>query len=193
MGRLLLSAAMLLLFAAGTGNADSPGHVPEPAGLWQGALHGYTPNTVAGATVVDTAQLEKLVSNKAPVMIDVADADKKPASMPATALWMPAHRSIPGAVWLPGAGSGTSDPAFVEAFKSRIADLTGGDKAKTIVAFCHPDCWGSWNAAKRLAQLGYSAVYWYPEGMEGWQAVHDTNFVKADPGWTASIKAQAER
>ena len=192
MVRLILSLALLLL-VAGVGRSESPGHVPEPAGLWQGTLHGYTPNTVAGAVVVDTAQFEKLVADKQPVMIDVADADKKPENMPATALWLPAHRSIPGAVWMPGAGSGTSDPAFAGAFERRIAGLTGGDKAKAIVAFCHPDCWGSWNAAKRLAALGYSRVYWYPEGMEGWQAVHDTVIVKADPDWAASMKAEAGR
>ena len=183
----------LLLLAAGSVRADSPGHVPEPAGLWQGALHGYTPNTVAGAVVVDTTAFEKLVADKKPVVIDVADADKKPENMPAAALWKPAHRSIPGSVWLPGAGSGTSGPAFAEAFERRIAGLTGGDKAKTIVAFCHPDCWGSWNAAKRLASLGYSAVYWYPEGMEGWQSVHDTVIVKADSEWAASMTAGGER
>ena len=27
----------------------------------------------------------------------------------------------------------------------------------------------SWNAAKRLAALGYTAVYWYPEGTTGWE------------------------
>lgn len=185
--------AVLFLMSAGVARADSPGHVPEPAGLWQGALHGYTPNTVAGAVVVDTAALEKLVADKKPVLIDVASADKKPENMPATALWFPNHRSVPGAVWMPGAGSGTSDKTFATAFERRIADLTGGDKTKAIVAFCHPECWGSWNAAKRLAGLGYTAVYWYPEGMEGWQAAHETAVVKADSEWTASMSGGGER
>jgi PQQ-dependent catabolism-associated CXXCW motif protein len=194
MTRLFLPFAFtLFLCAAGFAQADSPGHVPEPAGLWQGPLHGYTPNTVAGAKVASTAQVEELVASKTPLLIDVADPDKKPEGMPATALWMPAHRSIPGAIWLTAAGSGTSAPAFAEAFQSRIATLTGDDKAKVIITFCHPDCWASWNAAKRLADLGYSAVYWYPKGMEGWQAVHDTVFVKADSIWAASRKAQVER
>ena len=37
-----------------------------------------------------------------------------------------------------------------------------GDKDKPIVTFCHPERWGSWNTAKRLTQLGYTHVYWYP-------------------------------
>lgn len=174
-------AAALFLIAA------TPGQVPEPAGLWQGAMHGYTPNTVAGATVIDTAALSALLATKPPVMVDVAEGDKKPASMAATALWMPAHRSIPGGVWLPGAGSGSSGGAFVEAFKARVAALTGSDRARPIVAFCHPECWGSWNAAKRLVGLGYTKVFWYPEGMEGWQAQHDTTIVKADPQWVEAV------
>ena len=165
----------------------TPGQVPEPTGLWQGAMHGYTPNTVAGATVLDTAALTKLLSETPPVLVDVADADKKPAGMAATTLWMPAHRSIPGAVWLPGAGSGSGEAPFVDAFKARVAALTNDNKARSIVAFCHPECWGSWNAAKRLAALGYTKVYWYPDGMEGWQAAHDTTIVKADPQWIGSI------
>lgn len=170
-----LAAALLLIGA-------TPGHVPEPASLYEGPMHGYTPSTLKGATVLDDAGLAAVLA-KHPLLVDVAEADRKPANMPATALWMPAHRSIPGAVWLPGAGSGSTDPAFVAAFKARFAALTGGDSAKPIVAFCHPECWGSWNAAKRLVLLGYSHVYWYPEGMEGWQAKHETAVVKADPAW----------
>ncbi len=166
--------------------SETPGHVPEPKGLWQGPMHGYTPNTVKGASVIDTAALIKLVAEKKAVLLDVALADKKPPSMSPTAPWMPAHRSIPGAVWMPGAGSGSPDPKFSEAFRNRLRDLTGGDLVHPVVTFCHPDCWGSWNAAKRLAGLGYSAVYWYPEGIEGWQqADHDPATVKADPVWAA--------
>jgi rhodanese-related sulfurtransferase len=28
----------------------------------------------------------------------------------------------------------------------------------------------SWNLAKRLAALGYTRVYWYPDGTTGWEA-----------------------
>ena len=28
----------------------------------------------------------------------------------------------------------------------------------------------SWNAAKRALSYGYSRVYWYPEGTDGWAA-----------------------
>lgn len=169
----------LLLLAA------SPGQVPEPEGLWQGPMRGYTPNTVAGASVVNTVGLAGLLSEAQPVLLDVGPADKKPPSMSPAVPWLPVHRSIPGAVWLPGAGGGSADPAFADAFKSRIAALTGGDAARAVVTFCHPECWGSWNAAKRLVGLGYAKVYWYPEGIEGWQIEHELTAVKADPVWAA--------
>jgi PQQ-dependent catabolism-associated CXXCW motif protein len=187
MRRLALIAFGVALVSAGL--AQTPGHVPEPAGLWQGPMHGYTPNTVEGAKVIDTAALANLLADKEPLLLDVALADKKPPSMSPATPWMPAHRSIPGAIWMPGAGGGGLDPKFSDAFRDRLGDLTGGDLAYPIVTFCHPDCWGSWNAAKRLARLGYSRVYWYPEGIEGWQVDHDSATVKADPTWAAADPA----
>jgi PQQ-dependent catabolism-associated CXXCW motif protein len=170
----------LLLIAA------SPGNVPEPDGLWQGPMGGYTPNTVKGGSVLDTAALATVIAETNPVLLDVGPADRKPPSMSPLAVWLPAHRSIPGAVWMPGAGDGTSDPAFAAVFQSRIAELTGGDPGRPVVTFCHPDCWGSWNAAIRLVGLGYVHVYWYPDGLEGWQIDHELANVKADPGWAAA-------
>ena len=185
MRRLLqtLAPALAALFLV----AATPGQVPEPAGLWQGPLHGYTPNTLQGAEVIDATRLAALLAAaRRPVLLDVAEADRKPANLPKTALWLPTHRSIPGTVWLPGAGQGTDDATFRDSFRKRVVELTGGDRAAPIVTFCHPECWGSWNAAKRLVGLGYEHVFWYPDGMEGWQAAHDTAAVKADPQWTES-------
>jgi PQQ-dependent catabolism-associated CXXCW motif protein len=163
--------------------AATPGQVPEPDGLWQGPMRGYTPNTVAGGTVLDTPALAKLLEAEKPVLIDVALVEVKPPSMAPGTPWLPVHRTIPGAIWLPGAGS--ADPQFAERFKSRLAELTSGDMGRAVVTFCHPECWGSWNAAKRLVGLGYAHVYWYPDGMEGWQADHDVAAVEADPAWAA--------
>ena len=40
----------------------------------------------------------------------------------------------------------------------KALDEADGDKAKAVVTFCRPDCWGSWNAGKRLVRAGYTAV-----------------------------------
>ncbi len=84
--------------------ADSPVNVPEPAGLYEGPQHGYTPPTLKGATVLDLAAFDRLLAENKPVLIDVGLADHKPANLPPTAIWRPTHRSIPGEVWLPAAG-----------------------------------------------------------------------------------------
>lgn len=177
--------------AAEVPSAVAPGHVPEPAGLYQGAMHGYTPNTVTGGTVIDTAGLAKLVEQKHPLLLDVAEKDRKPPSMGKDTPWFPIHRTIPGAVFLQGGGSGTEDPAYARAFEARVDALAGGDKDKPIVTFCHPDCWGSYNAAKRLIGLGFKHVYWDREGVEGWQAEHPTRAIKPDTTWVASLPADA--
>ena len=168
-------------------SAVAPGHVPEPQSLYMGAMHGYTPNTIKGGAVVDTAALAGMIESAHPLLLDVAEKDRKPPSMGAGMVWAPTHRTIPGAVFLQGGGNGTDDKAYADAFKIRAAALTGGDLAKPIVTFCHPDCWGSYNAARRLVGLGYTHVLWYRDGVEGWQAGHDTKGVKPDPSWVASL------
>ena len=181
-----LVALGLMLGAAGP--ADSPVNVPEPEGLYTGPPHGYTPATLKGATVLNLKGLEGLSPEK-PVLLDVVLADRTPAGFPAGRPWLPTHRSLPGAVWLPGAGGAPLEPAQEEAFLARVAALTGGNKAKPVVTFCRPECWGSWNAGKRLVAAGYSRVYWFPTGVEGWQDDHDTAAVKPDPQWVAASGA----
>ena len=126
-----------------------------------------------------------------PVLIDVVLADRRPEGLPADRPWLPTHRSLPGAVWMPGAGGAPLAPEKEEAFLRRVAELTGGDRAKPVVTFCRPECWGSWNAGKRLVAAGYSRVHWFPPGVEGWQDDHDTAVAKPDPAWTHADSARA--
>lgn len=183
-------AASLALMAAGP--ADSPVNVPEPDGLWTGPPRGYTPATLEGATVVDLDGLDRLLAEEKPVLVDLASADRRPSGFPGDRPWLPTHRSIPGSVWMPGAGEAPLDPRAEAAFSARIAALTGGDKARPVVTFCRPECWGSWNAGKRLVWQGYSRIHWFPEGVEGWQDRHGTTPIKADPDWEARPKADAK-
>ena len=194
----LFLAAILALGAAPCASfadtpASSPGHVPEPEGLYKGAMHGYVPTTLKGGTVLDTARLAALLDKEHPLLVDVAERDRKPPSMAKDMPWLPRHSSIPGAVWLQGAGTGTDSKAFEAAYGARMASLTRGDPARLVVVFCHPDCWGSYNAAKRLVGLGYTHVYWYPEGMEGWQSDHETAVIKPDATWVASLPQDLTR
>ncbi len=183
-------AALALLAAAGP--ADSPVGVPEPDGLWTGPQRGYTPATLTGATVLDAGRLAALLPDK-PVLLDVVLADRKPANFPPDRPWLPTHRSLPGAVWMPGAGVAPLSPEREAVFLRRVAELTGGDRTRPVVTFCRPECWGSWNAGRRLVLAGYSRVYWFPEGVEGWQDDHETAVAKPDPAWAALTPPEAER
>ena len=169
--------AMLLCVAC----ADSPPQpVSEPAGFWTGPMQGVVPASIAGGRVVDTQQLAALMQSR-PVLVDVAMPIRRPDTIPEGTWVPPPHHTLPGSVWLPGVGKGVVTPVVDMWYRARLQALTGGDLAKPIVVFCHPKCWGSWNAAKRAIQYGYTAVHWYPDGVEGWQdAGQSTTVVLAE-------------
>jgi PQQ-dependent catabolism-associated CXXCW motif protein len=184
-----LSALMTALLLAIQSSTAVMAQAPEPEGFWNGPMQSPTPSTLAGAVVVDTQKLAELIAQEKPLLIDVSKADVQPSNLARKDIpWMPAHKSIPGAMWMPGGGSGDASLAFAKAFQTRIAALTANDLDKPIVVFCHPECWGSWNAAKRLVGLGYRRVYWYPGGIEGWQSAHSTREVIEDAAWSKASR-----
>lgn len=185
------SVVALAALLGAAGPATSPLDVREPEGLYAGSQQGYTPRSLHGASVVDLATVERLVSQNA-ILIDVALADRKPAGLPQTTLWLPTHRTIPGAVWMPNAGAVPLTPEQEDAFLRRVAELSGGDRTRAIVTFCKPDCWGSWNAGKRLVAAGYRSVHWFPLGLDAWQEAHETVAARPDPAW-AQVAATGDR
>ncbi|MBV9756280.1 MAG: hypothetical protein JO047_04440, partial [Alphaproteobacteria bacterium] len=106
-------------------------------------------------------------------LVDVAEVPRRPATLAAGAPWLPPeHRDIPGSVWIPGAGRNPVPPELERYFRERVAALTAGAADRPIVLYCHPNCWGSWIAARRAQAYGYRNVFWYPDGIEGWQDAH---------------------
>src|SRR5262245_15183033 len=179
-----VKAAIILgtaLFPA-VASVGSAADVQEPRGLWIGPMYGQTPKTLGGAMVVDLAAVEALMAEK-PLLLDVGPAGRKPENLPSDRLWLPTHRSIPNAVWMPGAGAAPLDAAREQLFYDRISELVHGNKAKPIVVFCRSDCWGGWNAGKRLVTKGYTSIRWFPAGIDGWQDQHETAEVKPDSDW----------
>ena len=164
--RACVAALLGLAVMTAAAGQDAP---PEPAGYWQGPLLGKVPATIAGGTVIGTDTLADLVRRENPVLVDVVPAPRRPSDQ--STPWMPVpHRDISGSVWIPGIGSGVISAALADYFRGRLAELTGRDREKLIVFYCRPDCWASWNAAKRAIAEGYRHVYWYPDGLEAWQA-----------------------
>lgn len=181
--RLIAALAAALMLAGQAPAGDPP--PPEPDGYRTGELRAPTPATLAGARVLDIPALEAAVAAGA-VLVDVGPAPVKPADFPTDRPWLPSHRSIPGAVWLPGAGLGDDlPPERAALLLARVADLTGNDRGRPLVVFCKPDCWASWNVGRRLVRAGYTGVGWFPGGVEAWQVDHPTAPVEALPGWQA--------
>lgn len=183
--RWALAIGLLLALPAPAALGGGAAGVAEPDGIWTGPMRGEVPATLAGAAVLDADGVAALVAAGDAVLVDVGPPPRRPEGLAADAKWLPPpHRSIPGAVWLPGVGAGELDPAVEAWYRDRLAALAGGDMDRPLVVFCHPQCWGSWNAAKRAVLYGHRAVHWFPGGIEGWQdAGHPTRTVEPEtPG-----------
>jgi PQQ-dependent catabolism-associated CXXCW motif protein len=143
----------------------------EPQGYRMDDYRTPTPETVAGGVVLDTDAAYELWKSGSAVWIDVLPAPRRPANLPISALWMPVpHRDIPDSLWLPDIGRGALSPELETYFRDHLEAATRGQRDTAIVFYCLADCWMSWNAAKRAAAWGYTRVYWYPDGTDGWEA-----------------------
>jgi PQQ-dependent catabolism-associated CXXCW motif protein len=132
---------------------------------------GATPTAVAGAKVVDAAGVSAMMNSaRPPILLDVATGQER--------------RSLPGSVWLPGAGACDRENPRVQArLEARVAELTGADKGRPLVVFCASrNCWLSYNAALRLAHAGYTDLAWFRDGTEGWQR-SGRGLVRVESGW----------
>lgn len=117
-----------------------------------------TPLEVPGARTIGTAELRHLLSKlpgERPLLFDVISEDR--------------HVSLPGAIWLPGAGLGSGFDDEIQARLARTLAQGAADRARPMVFFCaNVRCWLSYNASLRAVRLGYTGVRWYRGGIEAW-------------------------
>lgn len=139
------------------------------------------PETVPGGTRIDLDKTDALIKDGA-VLLDVMPSEGAGAD-PVTGQWRLSrpHQTIPGATWLPDVGRGKLTPVFEAYLKANLEALTKNDNAKAVIIFCQSDCWMAWNAVQRIAALGYSSLYWFPEGTDGWVEWGDRKLVPASP------------
>jgi PQQ-dependent catabolism-associated CXXCW motif protein len=174
-------AALVLPLALGVTSGPTPAApsmernsvaAAEPSGYWTGPVNSPVPLTISGGKVILNAhELRALIKRRGTVVVDVSNAPRRPEHLATGAPWLPLpHRAIPGSLWIPGVGVGEVPPAVDDFFRQRLAAATGGDPARRLVIYCHRMCWLSWNAAKRAIHYGYRHVYWFRDGIEGWQA-----------------------
>jgi PQQ-dependent catabolism-associated CXXCW motif protein len=143
---------------------------PEPDGYRMEDYRAPVPATLAGARVVTTAEAAELWKAGA-VFVDVLSHAPRPANLPAGTIWLEKPRmDIPGSVWLPDTGYGALAAATESYLRNSLDRVTRRDREKWLVIYCRPQCWMSWNAAKRALAMGYRHVAWYPDGPEGWEA-----------------------
>lgn len=121
-------------------------------------LHAPTPTTIPGARVIKTVELKALLAeNKKVVVIDVLDSQDR--------------KSVPGAVWMSGAGASKFYDAEKGRFAKALEKVTAGDKGRPLVFLClSSECWLSYNAALRALDAGYKDVIWYRGGTNSWRA-----------------------
>lgn len=128
------------------------------------------PESVPGGRTISTAEARALHAAGGAVWIDVLPAPRRPEGLPPASLWRPSpHHGIPGSLWVPEVGRGALAPETEAWFRITLERATRGDKDRPVVFYCLSDCWMSWNAAKRAAEMGYRAVHWYPDGVDGWE------------------------
>lgn len=129
------------------------------------------PAAPEGVTPISASEASALRDRQDVLMIDVMPAEG--GHREADRRWRLAlpRRTIPGAHWFPEVGRGDPDPAIAADFVRGVARLSHGRLDRTIVVFCLSDCWMSWNAARRLAALGYRDVRWLADGTDGWSAL----------------------
>ncbi len=152
----------------GQGLAQAP---PEPDGYRMEDYRAPTPATLSGAHVIDTEQAHGLWRARSAAFIDVLPRAPKPANLPPGTVWRDKPRSdIPGSLWLPDTGYGVLAEPTLAYFKRGLENATAGDRSRALLFYCLTNCWMSWNAAKRALALGYSNVFWYPDGTDGWEA-----------------------
>ena len=156
--RWLLVGLAFAACAAQANEAEDHG-IPPQSALRVADPHAPTPLTVPGGRTVTTPELRRRIQEAPrPILVDVLGGE--------------GHRTLPGAVWLPGAGRGES---FEDEVQPRLAAaleaLTGGDRSRTLVFYCaSPLCWLSYNTALRALRLGYTDVLWYRGGIQYWGA-----------------------
>jgi PQQ-dependent catabolism-associated CXXCW motif protein len=130
-----------------------------------------TPATIDVAQTLTPRQLHQLMASDKPVLIDVLSVVVRPESAEFGFAWLPneVRMNIPDSTWLPNVGYGKLDERMQDYFADNLYRLTQGNKNRALVFYCVEGCWMSWNAVKRAHSLGYTNLYWYPAGTDGWK------------------------
>ena len=165
---------------AAYGNEAKDWGVAQTTQIRAEKLHAKTPRDHPHAATIATRELHALmVGESPPILIDVLGGKTRSSGYRK-------RKSLPGALWLKGAGLDDARAENVESrLKAKLDALTGGDTAHPVVFFClSARCWLSYNAAIRAHTVGYTDVYWYRGGVEAWRKAKLPRVRVKETDWT---------
>ena len=175
----MLAAALVLCLAAVPTKAASykehqqrrPALFDPQTGYRIARQRAPTPDDIPGpAQLVGPRQTQNLLARGA-LALDVFGATQSRFDeLDGTWLVSKPRHSLPGAVWLPETGRGRLDETMRRYLANTLDSMTP-HRDHPIVVYCIADCWMSWNAAQRIAALGYTRVYWFRLGTDGWRDI----------------------
>jgi PQQ-dependent catabolism-associated CXXCW motif protein len=177
---LALALALLAIAAAARADEGGPADFDPGTGYRIARYRSPVPAQVPGGARVGVDDIDRLKSEKNAILLDVMPSDGAGLDL-ATGQWSTKrHDNIPGSTWLPDVGRGRVTPELQRYLEDNLGRLTAGDKGRAIIIYCQSDCWMGWNAVQRIAAIGYTALYWYPDGIDGWRD-WDRDFAPATP------------
>lgn len=131
---------------------------------------GSTPTAIAGVTIVSPQHAKCLMDRFSQSLLVIAV--------------MADGTQLPDAYPIPVLGAAVADAAFTARVATDFTPLTGGNKARPILVYCHhASCQYSANAAEHLVNMGYTRIFWLRDGISGWS--------KAGYGFSATPRVPA--
>jgi rhodanese-related sulfurtransferase len=125
-------------------------------GLAAPVMAAETPATLKGATLVNAAEVNKLLSSGVPV-IDTRVAAEY------------AEKTVKGAKSVPYKEKSAKDVNFDAAQDQFDLSKLPADKAAPIVFFCNSgECWKSYKASVAAMKAGYTKINWFRGGLPEW-------------------------
>lgn len=121
-----------------------------------------TPENLEGVTTLDTDRAQQLWQSSDALFVNVQPVLWRQG------LFLPSEPLIviPHSQWLPNVGFGEPEDQWV-AYLQHYAQTWAGQ----VVFYCTPDCWHSWNTARRVAHhWPQLEVFWYRDGIDAWRA-----------------------
>ncbi|MDN3920801.1 rhodanese-like domain-containing protein [Roseateles violae] len=153
-----LLAAGILLAAASAASAQS---VPAAAKACNAgadpAVPGSTVAQIDGVTTVSPREAKCLLDKLGSQLVVIQAVSDE-------------QQQLPNAQLVPDAARMSYDTERQKLVAAQYALLTGGDRQRPLLVYCHSaSCGYSAHAARHAVAAGYQNIFWLREGNEGWR------------------------